>query len=94
MNDLAEVLRAQAAASRPRSDLDDALRRARARRKRVVGLRAVAAMIVVLAVASGVVVTQRDDGDRAVVAGASPGLPALVIGAPPGRRTRSAGQRR
>lgn len=87
MNDLAEVLREQAASSRPRPDLDDALHRAHTRRRQVVARRtsAIAAAVLVVVVGSAVVVTQRSghDRNRAVVAGAAPGLPALVIGAPP-----------
>ena len=83
MNDLAEVLRAQAAATHPHPDLDDALRRARARRRHTVARRALAALAVVLAVSAGVVASQRNDDHRdAVVAGAPGGLPGLAIGTP------------
>ncbi len=87
MNDLVEALRAQAASSRPRPDLEDALRRARARHQRAVGFRVLAVtIVVVLVVGTGIVLAQGGGGGgRTVVAGEPHGLPALIIGPPPGR---------
>lgn len=84
MNDLAEALRAQAATTRPRSDLDDALRRARVRRKRTVTRRVFAgALVVAVAVTSIAVLTRPDGTDHdVVIAGARRGLPGLAIGTP------------
>lgn len=87
MNDLAEVLHEQAASIRPRANLDAALRRAHARRRRSVGIRTAAAVSIVALIGVGIVAFQgqhdRAQVTRTKVAHVPGQLPALIIGGLP-----------
>lgn len=79
MNDLVDVLHAQAEVIRPHPDLEDVLRRARVRRRRTAGLRAIAVAVVVVTLGAGAYMLQRGDPTQ-VVAGSRRELPGLGLG--------------
>ncbi len=82
MNDLAEVLREQAAASRPRPDLDAVLRRAHAKRRRTVAAGALVAVALLAAVGIGFAASQGSPA-HVTAARAPKQLPGLLVDGPP-----------
>jgi hypothetical protein len=84
VNDLREVLRSQAETSSPHADLDGVFQRARMRRRRARVYRSVA-VVAVLAVATGALVSTRGhDHPTTVSTAKSPaGLGGVIIGRPP-----------
>ena len=79
MNDLVDALREHAAAIRPHPDLEAVLRRARVRRRRTVGFRAMAVAVVVVTLGAGAFMLQRGEPTQ-VVASSRRELPGLGLG--------------